>query len=134
SNLGLVEFEAVKATIDFAETGDNNAHVRSLIAYNTDSKVINTLRSNGILIAQITPIRGLISGQSSIVQLDALNWEDAVLRTDDGMHINWPEMPNWRWRTPSASDIKKREKANKEQIQTLISLMHEAKAYAELDE
>ena len=55
TNLGLVEFAAVNATIDFAETGNNNAHVRSLIAYNTDSKVINTLRSNGILLAQITP-------------------------------------------------------------------------------
>lgn len=134
SNLGLVEFEAVKATVDFSEVGDNNAHVRSLIAYNTDSKVINTLRTNGILISQITPQRGLIAGQSSIVQLDAWNWEDAVLRTDDGMHINWPEMPNWSWRTPSASAIKKREEENKKQLQSLISLIHEAKAYAELDE
>lgn len=132
SNLGLVEFEAVKATVDFAEVGDNNAHVRSLIAYNADSKVINTLRSNGILMAQIAPQRGLISGQSSIVQLDAWNWEDAVLRADDGMHINWPEMP--RWRGLSAGAKKKRETANKEQVQTLVSLMEEAKAYAELDE
>lgn len=130
TNLGLVEFEAVKATLDFVEVGENNAHVRSLIAYNTDSKVINTLRSNGILIAQVAPQRGLISGQSSIVQLDAWNWEDAVLKEDDGLHINWPEMP--RWRGQSASDKKKREEANKEQIQTLISLFREAKAYAEI--
>lgn len=132
TNLGLVEFEAVRATVDFAEVGDNNAHVRSLIAYNTDSKVINTLRSNGVLIAQITPQRGLISGQSSIVQLDAWNWEDAVLSEDKGMHINWPEMP--RWRGQSASDRKKREEANKERIQSLTSLFIEAKAYADLNE
>lgn len=130
--LGLVEFEAVKATLDFVEVGENNAHVRSLIAYNTDSKIINTLRSNGILMAQITPQRGLISGQSSIVHLDAWNWEDAVLSEDDGMHINWPEMP--RWRGQSASDKKKREEANKERIQTLMSLLREAKAYVEISE
>lgn len=131
TNLGLVEFAAVKATADFAETGENNAHVRSLIAYNTDSKVINTLRSNGILIAQITPQSGLISGQSSIVHLDAWNWEDAVLSEDDGMHVNWPEMPRWRGQSPA--DTKRREEANKEQIQSLISLFIEAKAYAELN-
>lgn len=132
TNLGLVEFEAVKATLDFVEVGENNAHVRSLIAYNTDSKVINTLRSNGILIAQITPQRGLVSGQSSIVHLDAWNWEDAVLSEDDGMHINWPEMP--RWRRQSANEKKKREEANKEQIRTLLSLFKEAKAYTEISE
>ena len=134
TNMGLVEFAAVKATVDFAEVGDNNAHVRSLIAYNTDSKIINASRSNGVLMAQITPQRGLISGQSSIVQLDAWNWEDAVIRADDGIHINWPEMPLWRWGIPSESAMKKREEANQKQIQTLISLIQEAKAYAELSE
>lgn len=130
--LGLVEFEAVKATLDFVEVGENNAHVRSLIAYNTDSKIINTLRSNGILMAQITPQRGLISGQSSVVHLDAWNWEDAVLKEDDGLHINWPEMQARRGQ--SAADKKKREEANKVQIQTLMSLFKEAKAYAEINE
>src|SRR5690606_16011830 len=42
TNLGLVEVESVRATIDDSEVGENNAHVRSLVAYNTDSKVINT--------------------------------------------------------------------------------------------
>ncbi|MDB4183243.1 amidohydrolase family protein, partial [Flavobacteriaceae bacterium] len=45
---------------------------------------------NGVLLAQITPRGGRISGTSSIVQLDAWNWEDAVLKTDDGIHLNWP--------------------------------------------
>ena len=133
TNLGMVEFASVKATVDFAEVGDNNAHVRSLVAYNTDSKVINTLRSNGVLLAQITPQRGLIAGQSSVVQLDAWNWEDAAVRADDGMHINWPEMPSSRWRVPTASEIKRREEAIKKQIHSLISLFDEAKAYTELD-
>src|SRR3546814_14492151 len=66
TNLGLVEVEAVRATVDDAEVGENNAHVRSLVAYNTDSKVINTLRSNGVLLAQVTPQGGLVSGQSSV--------------------------------------------------------------------
>lgn len=96
TNLGLTEFEAVKATLDFSEIGTFNPHIRSLIAYNTDSKVPPTLRSNGVLMAQITPEGGTISGSSSVVQLDAWNWEDASIKTDDAMHVNWPVTPRSR--------------------------------------
>ncbi|MBY0244142.1 MAG: amidohydrolase, partial [Sphingobacteriaceae bacterium] len=58
NNLGLVEIEAAKATVDDEEIGEFNSHIRSIIAYNTDSKVPATLRSNGILMAQITPQGG----------------------------------------------------------------------------
>ena len=47
SNLGLVEISAVRASADVREIGDMNPNVRSIVAYNTDSKVINTLRSQG---------------------------------------------------------------------------------------
>lgn len=130
TNLGLVEFESVKATLDFSEIGDNNSHVRSIIAYNTDSKVINTLRSNGVLLAQTTPQRGLISGQSSIVQLDAWNWEDAVYKLDDGIHINWPEIRVSRF-APVASQDKQKE-AVQQQIAELVSFISQAKAYSDL--
>lgn len=131
TNLGLVEFSSVKATLDFAEVGDNNAHIRSIIAYNTDSKIINTLRSNGILLAQITPQNGLISGQSSIVQLDAWNWEDAVYKIDDGIHINWPELRISRFATASTAEKMKEE--NKKRISELISFIAEANSYHQLD-
>ncbi len=96
TNLGLAEIESVKATIDDDELGENNAHIRALIAYNTDSKVPPTLRSNGILMAQITPKGGTISGSSSVVQLDAWNWEDAVIKKEDAMHVTWPVTPRGR--------------------------------------
>ena len=96
TNLGLVEIESVKATLDERELGDNNAHIRALIAYNTDSKVPATLRSNGILMAQITPSGGSIAGSSSVVQLDAWNWEDAAIKKEDAMHVNWPTTPRGR--------------------------------------
>src|SRR6185295_15589531 len=72
------------------EVGDYNPGVRSLIAYNTDSKATPTVRSNGILIAQVVPQGGIVSGASSIMQLDAWNWEDAAYKADDGIHLNWP--------------------------------------------
>ncbi|HEX3387327.1 MAG TPA: amidohydrolase, partial [Mucilaginibacter sp.] len=64
--------------------------MRSIIAFNTDSRVIPTVRSNGILLAQPTPQGGLLAGQSSVVMLDAWNWEDAAYKKDIALHMNWP--------------------------------------------
>jgi imidazolonepropionase-like amidohydrolase len=98
TDLGLIETNSVRATTDLQEIGDLNPNVRSLVAYNTDSKIINTLRSNGILLAGITPQGGTISGSSSVVQLDAWNWEDAAYKTDEGIHFNMPSlMPRARF-------------------------------------
>ena len=94
SSLGLVEVGAVRATVDYNELGDINPSIRSLVAYNTDSKVINTLRCNGVLLAHIVPRGGTISGTSSVVQLDAWNWEDAAYKIDNGIHFNMPALIN----------------------------------------
>ncbi len=90
TRLGLVEVEAARATRDDDETGELNPNARAIIAYNADSEVPPTVRSNGVLTAQICPGGGRISGQSSVVQLDAWNWEDAALKIDEGIHLNWP--------------------------------------------
>jgi imidazolonepropionase-like amidohydrolase len=87
--LGLSEVEAVRATNDQYEVGTFNPNVRSIIAYNTDSKVIPTLRTNGITQAQIVPQGGRISGSSSIVNLYGWNWEDAAAKIDDGIWMSW---------------------------------------------
>lgn len=92
SNLGLVEQPSVRATTDVREIGEMNPNVRALSAYNTDSKVINTLRSNGVLLANIVPEGGTLSGLSSVVQLDAWNWEDAAYKTDAGVHLRLPTL------------------------------------------
>lgn len=91
SSLGLGEIDAVKATLDDNEVGSMLPHVRSLIAYNAESKVIESMRPNGVLMGQITPRGGVISGTSSIVQFDAWNWEDAAIKINDGIHLNWPQ-------------------------------------------
>ncbi len=98
ASLGLAEVDAVRATRDFDEVGGFLPHIRSLIAYNAESKVVESMRPNGVLMAQITPRGGTISGTSSIVQLDAWNWEDAAIKVDDGIHINWPSVfQRGRW-------------------------------------
>lgn len=95
--LGLHDAEAVRATVDFHEVGNVNPHVRALIAYNTDNLIIPTVKTNGILYTQVTPRGGLISGSSSIMALEGWNWEDAVLKADDGIHLNFPRMIQVKW-------------------------------------
>lgn len=90
STVGMVEIDAIRPTNDLNEIGTFLPNIRTIIAYNAESKVVESLRRNGILTAQIVPTRGRIAGSSTIVQLDAWNWEDAGIKVDEGMHIYWP--------------------------------------------
>lgn len=131
TTLGLVEVEnGAKGTDDAGEVGEVNPHIRSIIAYNTDSRVIPTVRSNGILMAQPTPEGGLVSGQSSVVVLDAWNWEDAAYKKDIGLHLNWPASRGGFF-GPQASAAEAKENTQKT-IAQLSKYFAEAKAYAEL--
>jgi imidazolonepropionase-like amidohydrolase len=92
SIMGLNEIDAVRATRDYNETGDLNPNIRSLIAYNTDSKILPTATFNGILYAQAVPQGGTISGTSCLVKTQAWNWEDAAVIQEDGIHLHWPSL------------------------------------------
>lgn len=123
NSLGLSEIEAVRTTQDYNEIGNYNPNVRSLIAYNTDSEVIPTVRANGVLITQATPEGGTMPGRSSIMNLDGWNWEDAALKADDGVWINWPaKIVNSFNMETFTREQKKNEKyqANKDEIFTFF--------------
>lgn len=92
STLGLTEIEAVRATNDYREVGEFNPHIRTQIAYNPESRVVETVRTNGVLLVQSTPRGGVISGSSSLLYTGGWNWEDATIKKDDGIHVNWPEI------------------------------------------
>lgn len=120
TDLGLVEVESVRATRDNDEVGQIIPSVRSIVAYNTDSKVIPTLRSNGILLAHIVPDGGLIGPTSSVVQLDAWNWEDAAYRMDIGIQVYLPRL------FPANEDA---EKKALQQIYQIKQFFQQAAAY-----
>ena len=117
STLGLVDINSVRATRDYQEVGEFTPNVRSAIAYNTDSEVIPTMRFNGILLTQVVPRGGIISGTSSVMALDGWNWEDAAYVLDNGIHIYWPSYlsaPKWwlgetDWKKNEEYDDKTRE-------------------------
>lgn len=128
STVGMVEVDAVRATNDLNEIGKYLPHIRTIIAYNAESKVVESLRPNGILSAQIVPTRGVISGSSSIVKLDAWNWEDATLVSDEGLHINWPRAYTSKRRNGSGT-IKYNEKNYEDKLKMLSEFLKESLAY-----
>jgi imidazolonepropionase-like amidohydrolase len=131
SSLGLGEIDAVRATRDFDELGSYLPHVRSLIAYNAESKVVESMRPNGILLAQVTPRGGRISGTSSIVQLDAWNWEDAAVKTDDGIHVNWPNTYQTKYFSFGSVRISGENEDYQMQVDELKDYLIRARAYGE---
>jgi imidazolonepropionase-like amidohydrolase len=133
STLGLVEIEAVRATRDIEETGTFNPNARALVAYNAESEITPTVVSNGVLMAQITPRGGRVSGLSSVVQLRAWNWEDASYRADDGLHVNWPapyEFKGW-WAEPGGIE---RSKQYEKDYSELLAFFKQGKAYGQPNE
>ena len=130
TQLGLLEIEAVRATDDMIEVGYYNPNARALIAYNTDSEILPTVRNLGILIAQITPLGSGLVGQSSAVYLDGWHADDVAIAVDEGMHLDWPNaytQTGW-WAEPGG--LKKNEKYA-ESLRNLEAYFAEAKAYQE---
>lgn len=130
STLGLTEVDAVRATLDYDEVGQFNPHVRSLIAFNAESRVIATVRTNGVLFAQATPRGNDITGASSLMHLDGYNWEDAVVKVDDGIHLNWPRtLAGGGW-WASSSQIKVNDKYT-DHLKEITDFIQAGKAYAD---
>jgi len=129
SNLGLVEINAVRSTKDYAEVGTFNPNARADVAYNPDSEVTPTVRSNGITTAMVAPSGGIISGMSSILSLDGWTIEDATVKKDAGIILNWPSMTissaNWQ------KDGGKEQQAKIDKsIQEIESFIEDVKSYA----
>lgn len=133
TDLGLKEIaNGVRGSNDYLELGDLNPNVRSIVAYNTDSKIINTLKANGILLASVTPEGGSISGSSSVVQLDAWNWEDAAYKMDNNIHMNMPSFirrPGRRFGAFNPENMPDPSKEAYEKIDELKNFFRQAKAY-----
>lgn len=129
TTIGLREIGSqVRGSNDFNELGELNPNVKSIVAYNTASKIINTLRSNGILFANVVPQGSLIAGTSTVVQFDAWNWEDAIYKQDGALHFYLPSLlvrPNRNGELPTGDPLK----IAKDRIETVKQFFRQAKTY-----
>lgn len=130
SQIGLVESSGVRQTVDNRETGDLNPSVRAAVAYNSESQIIPVIRANGVLLGQIAPEGGMISGSSSVMNFDAWTWKDAIYKEDEGIWLNWPNMySQGRGFGATPSQTLDLDEKYQENVRKLESIFSEAKVY-----
>lgn len=129
SAMGLVEIDAVRSTRDVAEVGTMNPNVRADVAYNPDSEIIPTVRYNGVLLGNICPQGGSISGMSSVMRLDGWTREDIAVRRSSAMVVNWPSMEVIKapWMQKSADEQRTEIEKN---VRVITDYLAAAKAYS----
>lgn len=91
TDIGLVEVNSVRATVDFREVGNMNPNVRALAAVNPDSEIIPVTRNNGVLLALTAPRGILVAGRAAVIQMDGWTPEQMSLRDGAGLMIHWPQ-------------------------------------------
>src|ERR1043165_7801514 len=69
SRVGLVDIDSVPGSVDTAELGDINPTPRAEVAVNPHSNLIPVTRVNGITSSMVTPVGGIISGSSALIQV-----------------------------------------------------------------
>jgi imidazolonepropionase-like amidohydrolase len=95
SAMGLVEVQAVRATLDTTETGPLNPNARALAGINADAESIPVVRANGVLAALSVPrtgMAGLVAGTSSLIHMDGWNYEDMNIKAEVGLHVFLPSL------------------------------------------
>lgn len=128
TQLGLVEIGAVRATLDYNETGDVAPEVRTVVSVNPDSTVIPVTRLNGILTAGVFPLGGTIPGRASVIRMDGWTWEDLSVESDAGLVVNWPWMRVVEWRLDD-KPAKQQRKEAMERVDELNQIFEDAEAY-----
>jgi imidazolonepropionase-like amidohydrolase len=129
TQLGLTEISSVRATVDSREVGRINPGGRVERAFHPESELLPVTRSNGVLVAGVTPdAAGLLPGQAAAMTLDGWTWEDATLRSSIGMVVNWPGMLLVRGEGVPSEE---RQRENRETaLRTLRETFADARAYA----
>ncbi len=130
STIGLIEIEAVRSTRDAAESGIYNPNAKADVAYNPDSEIIPTIRSNGVLIANVIPDGGIVAGSASLMMLDGWTREDIALKRVTGLSVQFPQFSVYSapWIRQSADEQRKE---NAKRLQELTDYFEQARMYSE---
>ncbi len=90
TSLGLIEIGMVPQSVDTDEFGEQSPEALALTAVNPDSTAIPVARRNGVLLANIFPIGGMLPGRASLIQLEGWTNADMTVRRSAGPVISWP--------------------------------------------
>lgn len=136
SALGLIEIDAVRATVDLAEVGEFTPEVQSWIAVNPDSELLPVARANGIAFFEPVPQGKTVSGQSGLMAMDGWTWEQMLVKKPVALHLFWPGFeldtgPGRRLADPSkARSLEQQDKERRRKVEAIESFFDDARAYA----
>lgn len=91
SILGLQEIGSLRETRDFSEGGPFQPDLRAGVGVNPDSELIPVARAGGITTTLVRPAGGLISGQSSLMQLAGWTVPEMIRDYEAALQISWPQ-------------------------------------------
>jgi imidazolonepropionase-like amidohydrolase len=90
TDLGLVEINSVRGSVDDRETGEFAPEVEAWLAVNPDSEMLPVARANGITHFAPVPQGKFICGTSALLALRGWTIEDMLVQRRSGMHLVWP--------------------------------------------
>jgi len=140
TDLGLVEIDGVRATVDLKEVGEYTPDVYSWLAVNPDSELLPVARANGVSHFEPTPAGAVVAGQSGLLALNGWTTEEMVLRKSVALHVYWPSAsldttPKERARDPKKwKSLEDQDKERNEKLRQLEEFFAEARAYAKAGE
>jgi imidazolonepropionase-like amidohydrolase len=132
SNVGLVEVDAINATVDVSELGDFNPNAQAAVALNPHSELVPVTRVNGVTNVVSTPEGGIISGQSALIQLAGWTPAQMVVKSPAAMHIRFPRLrgaPLVDIPSDEEAETTRRKSYTKE-LDRLRDVFRDARAYA----
>ena len=136
TDLGLVEIDAVRATVDVREVGDYTPDVYSWHAVNPDSELLPVARANGVSHFEPVPFGAVVSGQSGLLALNGWTTEEMVAKKSIALHVFWPSAnldttPKEKSRNPAKwKSLEDQAKERAENLRQLDDFFAEARAYA----
>jgi imidazolonepropionase-like amidohydrolase len=147
TNVGLVEIESLRDSVDLDEIGPFNPELRAEIAFNPSSEHVEVTRASGITSVISLPGSGsrggrggtndtLISGQGALMHLDGWTWEQMAVRRSAVMDMLFPQIaPVTRPGAPTAAGVatptfQEQERRYRDRLQQLSNFFEQARRYA----
>ncbi len=124
STLGLDE-PGPRGFQDTTEQTPFNPELRTRVAFHVESDGIPVARSNGVTTVGVVPSGGVLGGQVAVMDLDGWTWEQATLRGEAGISMQFPPIrPQRRFgagpRDDSYDDLKKARDRKLDEVSALL--------------
>jgi imidazolonepropionase-like amidohydrolase len=132
TRLGLIEISAIPVTVDDAELGNFNPHMKAFTAINPAAVAIPVTRVSGVTTVLSYPTSGIIPGKSTLINLYGYTPDSMAVVQDAAMHLNWPAdgRRGW-WDSRSDEDISREYERN---LKQLNEYLEESKTYHQMME